>query len=230
MQKVWRGKGWNVRVLYSRAGVATQILVSTAESDLLVDVGDGTLRDLLALNYNFGRLKAILITHGHFDHMGGLWALLGFLRMIGRAENLTVITPPSCSEVKSIVNSLIDVYHGTMPFKIVIKELADEEKTSVDKMTVQAFEVVHRGATKAYGLGKRIPAVGYSITYNGQRVVVSGDTGICQSLKRFVKDADLAILEATLKRRTPETAEVHLSPEEAAEIGKTAKEYMLIHR
>ena len=206
-------------MLYSRAGVATQILVSTAESDLLVDVGDGTLRDLLALNYNFGRLKAILITHGHFDHMGGLWALLGFLRMIGRAENLTVITPPSCSEVKSIVNSLIDVYHGTMPFKIVIKELADEEKTSVDKMTVQAFEVVHRSATKAYGLGKRIPAV-----------VVSGDTGICQSLKRFVKDADLAILEATLKRKTPETAEVHLSPEEAAEIGKTAKEYMLIHR
>lgn len=217
-------------MLYSRAGVATQILASTAKSDLLIDIGDGVLKDLVALNYDFAKLRAICVTHGHFDHIGGFWALLGFLRMIGRKEELIVITPISCSEVRNIMNCFTDVYRETMPFQIIIKELADEEKTSVGEMTVQAFEVMHRGATKAYGLGKRIPAVGYSITYDRQRVVVSGDTGMCRSLKRFVKDADLAILEATLKHRTSEMAEVHLSQEEADEIGKTAKEYMLIHR
>lgn len=68
----WQGKNWNVKVLYSKAGVATQILISTLECDILVDVGDGTLRDLLEPDYDFEQLKAVAITHGHFDHVGGL--------------------------------------------------------------------------------------------------------------------------------------------------------------
>jgi len=64
---------------------------------------------------------------------------------------------------------------------------------------VQAFSVVHRGSTNVYGVGKRVAAVGYSTSYNKQRIVISGDTGMCQSLKKFVKGADLAILEATAK-------------------------------
>jgi len=230
LEKVWRGRNWNVNVLYSRAGVATQILVSTTESDLLVDAGDGTLRDLLELNYSFRQLKAIAVTHGHFDHMGGLWTLLGFLRMIGKTEKLILITPRSCSEARNIINGFMSVYGDTMPFQVIVKELGNKEKIALGRMEIQAFSVIHRGSTKAHGLGKRIPAVGYSINYNGQRIVISGDTGMCQSLKEFVKGADLAILEATLKRKTTETAEVHLSLEEAIEIGKTAKKYILIHK
>ena len=49
----WQGKDWNVRVMYSKAGVATQILISTLECDILVDAGDGTSRDLLELDYDF---------------------------------------------------------------------------------------------------------------------------------------------------------------------------------
>jgi len=66
LQEIWRGEDWNVQVLYSMAGVATQILISTLECDVLVDVGDGILRDLLRLDYDFKRLEAIIITHGHF--------------------------------------------------------------------------------------------------------------------------------------------------------------------
>ncbi|MBX5320993.1 MAG: MBL fold metallo-hydrolase [Candidatus Bathyarchaeota archaeon] len=97
-----------------RLGVATQILVSTTEGDLLVDAGDGALRDLLNLNYDFERLKAIAITHGHFDHVGGLWTLFGFIRMIGRTNNLFLITPHACSEVKSIIKGFTTVYREPM--------------------------------------------------------------------------------------------------------------------
>ncbi len=90
LQDFWEGEGWNVKVLYSKAGVATQILVSTVEGDLLVDAGDGALRDLLDLNYDFEKLKAIAITHGHFDHVGGLWTLFGFLRMMRRTTTHNV--------------------------------------------------------------------------------------------------------------------------------------------
>jgi ribonuclease Z len=226
----WQGENWNVGVMYSKAGVATQILVSTLECDILVDVGDGTLRDLLEIDYDFERLKAIAITHGHFDHVGGLWTLLGFLRMIGKTSDLFLIAPRSCSEVKNLVEGFMAVYGDTMPFRVILKELSNEEKITMGRMEIQAFSVIHRGSTKVYGVGKRVPAVGYSISYDDQRVVISGDTGMCQSLKKFVKDADLAILEATAKEKTAKNSEVHLSIEEATEIGKTAKEFILIHQ
>jgi len=119
----WQGKNWNVNVMYSKAGIATQILISTLECDILVDVGDGTLRDLLEIDYEFDRLKAIIITHGHFDHMGGLWTILGFLRMIGRTSDLVLIAPCSCSEVKNLVEGFTAVYSDAMPFQVVLKSL-----------------------------------------------------------------------------------------------------------
>lgn len=230
MLNFWQGENWNVKVMYSKAGVATQILISTLECDILVDVGDGTLRDLLELGYDFERLNAIVITHGHFDHVGGLWTLLGFLRMIGRTNDLFLITPRSCSEVVNVVKGFMKAYDDTMPFRVIVKELSNEEKITIGRMEVQAFSVIHRGSTKVYGIGKRIPALGYSISYNKQRIVISGDTGMCQSLKKFVKGADLAILEATAKEKTAKNLKVHLSIEEATEIGKTAKKFILIHQ
>jgi ribonuclease BN (tRNA processing enzyme) len=216
--------------MYSKAGVATQILISTLECDLLVDVGDGALRDLLDFDYDFERLRAIAITHGHFDHMGGLWTVLGFLRMIGRTGDLFLIIPRYCGEVGIIAKKFTDVYGNTIPFQLIVKEITDKEKTTIERMNIQCFAVVHRGSTKVHGVGKCIPAFGYLITYDDQRIVISGDTGTCKSLREFAKDADLAILEATMKEKTIENSEVHLSIEEATEIGKTAKEFILIHQ
>lgn len=119
------------------AGVATQILVSTKECNVLVDVGDGTLRDLLRLGYNFERLEAIAITHGHFDHVGGLWTLLGFMRMIGRTKELLIIAPSNCIEVERLVKSFTTIYGETMPFMIILKELSEEEKLNIGKITIQ---------------------------------------------------------------------------------------------
>jgi ribonuclease BN (tRNA processing enzyme) len=111
-----------------------------------------------------------------------------------------------------------------------LKELSNEERITIERIEIQAFSVIHRGSTKIYGVGKRVPAVGYSISYNDQRIVISGDTGMCQSLRKFVEGVDLAILEATTKEKTAKNSEVHLSIEEATELGKTAKDFILIHQ
>jgi ribonuclease BN (tRNA processing enzyme) len=53
---------------------------------------------------------------------------------------------------------------------------------------------------------------------------------LANSLKKFTKGADLAILEATTNKKIPKNSEVHLSIKEATEIGSTAKKFILIHR
>lgn len=226
----WRYEDFNVKVLYSRAGVATQILISTMDFDLLIDVGDGVLRDLLGENYNFDRLKGIAITHGHYDHMGGLWSLLGFLRMLGRKGDLKIIIPKGCSEVKNVIKGFIEVYGETIPYNIVLIEVSDGEEVDIGGISIQAFSVIHRGLIKGLGVLKPLPAVGYSVKYKGKRIVVSGDTGLCENLIKYVENADLALIESTLVEKALETSEVHLSMNEAIDVGRRAKEFILIHK
>lgn len=230
MQK-WQGEGIEIKVLYSRAGVGQQILINAEEGTALVDIGDGTLRELLSEGLDFTRLKGIVLTHGHFDHMGGLYSLLGYLRMKGREEKLSIFAPKGCIEVEEITKAFIRCYSDTIPFKINYRELKDYEEFEIAGMVFKAYPVVHCGSTKQGGILSQIPAMGYRIAYKNQIIAISGDTGICDSLLALVKGADLAILEATIKKGKGEVLKkVHLSEAKAREIGSLAKSFILIHQ
>jgi len=223
------------QVLYSRAGMATQILLDT----VLVDVGDGTLRDLCAREYNFEDMDIIAITHGHYDHMGGLHSLLGYLRMIGRKKTLRILHPGAL-EVDSVVRGFTKCYENTIPFEIEVIQVEDRKIYQFDTVSIQPFFVSHAGST-AQGIMPKIPAAGYRIIVKDQIFAVTGDSCMCYSLRELVSGADMAFIEATWteerkKRLTKkygdieeEMLAVHLSEEQAHQLGKLSKEYMLIH-
>ena len=108
------------QVLYSKAGIATQILVTDDQFFLLLDIGDGIIRDLLNIGLKFPINKPvfIFITHGHFDHCGGLFSFLGFLRMLNHSHPVTICSPIQCEEVESLVKSFRTVYSTTIPFSM----------------------------------------------------------------------------------------------------------------
>ncbi len=230
----WQGESLNVNILYSRAGVAQQIWVSNENGSILFDTGDGILRDIISNELNIAQIKAIVFTHGHFDHVGGLHSLLGFLRMKGRKEPLPIFAPEGCTEVFSIANNFLKCYQDTVPFEISFREIYPHAVFQICDISIEAYPVVHCGGIKGSGILGEIPALGYRISYKGETIAISGDTGMCPSLKELVKGADLAILEATLKTSkgaNKETLEkVHLSEDLAREVGKLAKDFILIHK
>ena len=86
----WENDEVLVEITYSVAGVSTTVVITSRFTGkmMLLDVGDGALRDLLARgSIDFvNDIDVIAITHGHFDHMGGLYPLLGFMRTLGRSH------------------------------------------------------------------------------------------------------------------------------------------------
>ncbi len=232
--KRWRGKKIEARILYSRAGVAQHIWIEGEDGSVLVDAGDGLIRDLLTCKLDPKRIRGVIFTHGHFDHMGGLHSLLGFLRMIGRKEALPIHAPRGCTEVFSIARNFMNCYPDTIPFEISCKELQPGEVFKIAKMMIRVYPVVHCGSIEGAEILDPIPAVGYRISHKGETIAISGDTGFCTSLKELVKGADLAIIEATHQRSEGVDKDilerVHLSEDLAKKIGKLAKDYMLVHR
>jgi ribonuclease BN (tRNA processing enzyme) len=138
VNKSWQGKNLRANVLFSRAGVAQHIWINSGHGAVLIDTGDGLLRDVLAAKLDLAQVRAIFYTHGHFDHMAGLHALLGFLRMVGRIEPLPIYAPAGCTEVKSMLDSFIDCYRGSIGFDLSYHELQPMAATEVEDMTVTA--------------------------------------------------------------------------------------------
>jgi ribonuclease BN (tRNA processing enzyme) len=238
MMKKWQGKYLKVKILFSSAGVAQQIWIENPSGAILFDAGDGTLRDLLANKLDIHKLKGIVITHGHFDHIGGIYSLLGYLRMIRRTEELPIIFPKGCKEVKLLLKTFVDHYGKSIPYKIIFKEINPNDTFQIWGMIIKPYKMVHCGSVKGPDgkemiLGK-LPALGYRISYKNEFIAISGDTGTDGDLKNLIKDADLAIIEATFTNSKTVPVEaikrVHLAEDIAKDFGKLAKQYILIHK
>jgi len=236
--RTWQGRNLRVNILYSRAGVSQQIWIENKIGAVLFDVGDGTLRDLLENKLDYKKLKGLVLTHGHFDHIGGMYSLLGYLRMKRRTESLPIFLPKGCAEPLLILKVFIEHYKKSIPFRITYKEINPKHVFKFAEMTIKAYQMVHCGSVKGPDGNEMIlgqlPALGYRISYKKETVAISGDTGTDGDLKSLVKGVKLAIIEATFQssNTVPEKAikRVHLSKDIAEELGKLAKEYILIHK
>lgn len=230
----WAGKSIRADILYSVAGIAQHILVSNQHGSILMDTGDGLLRDFISNELDFKQLKGIIYTHGHFDHVGGLHSLLGYLRMTGRKELLPIFAPEGCIEVFSIADNFKKCYPDTIPYELSCREVKPHESFRIAEMSIEPYPMIHCGSVNSSGILDPIPAMGYRISYNGEVISVSGDTGMCSSLKELVEGADFAVLEATYQKNTRVSREylerVHLSEDLAEEIGKLAKDFILVHK
>jgi len=218
-------------ILYSRAGIATQTLLSTEEYYFLVDAGDGTLRDLVSLKIDFQKIKGIFLTHGHYDHIGGLYALLGHLRIIERKEKIDIYFPKGCKEVQQIIIAFQESYDD-FSFKIQTHEVKSGDVVKIKDLEVKIYQMRHYAAVGVNRILHPDVAVGYRFIHQGKIIAISGDTGICSGLIELVEGADVAYIDSTLKEEEATDTilnNLHLSQKKAEEIGKLAKKYIPIH-
>jgi ribonuclease Z len=202
------------------SAVGTQILLTHNKDHFIVDAGDGTVRDLVSRKIDFGRIKGILITHEHFDHFSGLYSLLHFCRLLSRQEHLALIVPKPARIVNQLINP--PIMYESLPYKVQLLELGEDEKISIAGLDVTTFSVEHGSAN----------ALGYSIQdEQGFRIVMSGDTLACENLERNLEGADIAVLEATYADDQLDLASKygHMTSSQALELGKKAKRTILVH-
>ena len=165
------------------------ISLRTSATHALLDCGATSLVAMKRLGIDPGSIDAVILTHLHGDHFGGLPFLILDGQFSRRERPLTVAGPPGTEE--RVLRAMEVCFPGssTVPrrFEVRFVELAEREETTLGDLAIIAFEVPHPSGAPAYALRASI---------GGKTVAYSGDGGWSEALVEAARGADLLICEA----------------------------------
>jgi ribonuclease Z len=172
----------------------------------VVDAGERASETLNRMQIAPERIEAVLLTHFHSDHIGGLGSLALQRWVAGPARTpMRVIGPPGVDRVVAGYNEAYAMdsgyrtaHHGEAVAPTAGAGMTAETYAIADDsdslvlldqagLTITAFTVDHAPV---------VPAVGYRFDYSGRSLVLSGDTTYSPVLVRVAKGADLLIHDA----------------------------------
>jgi ribonuclease BN (tRNA processing enzyme) len=181
------------------------ILVRAASGTALIDCGATTGSGLKQLGIAIDEIDAILVSHFHGDHFGGIpLLLLAALYEDERKRPLQIAGPPGIEarlqHLASAMGHPLDGREWT--FEVAFEELPAGRRCAVGPVQVQTFETHHNPDATPHGM---------LIETGGPRIAYSGDTGWFDALPSCVAGSDLFICECTYHR---DGFEYHLSHEQ----------------
>ncbi|XP_045213766.2 zinc phosphodiesterase ELAC protein 2-like [Mercenaria mercenaria] len=224
---------------------ASAILIQMRKDEyFLMDCGEGTLTQLYQMyglektHHILSNLKAMFISHLHFDHHGGMFGVLEARRkvisMAERSDRLTVFAPVPLKKWFNLFSTCVAPIESTIemiPHHVIHEAVKSNKDSSYiarakDVLGVSEFvvmPVVH--TTNSFGISIR--------HRDGWKLVYSGDSMPCQELVRYGKDCDILIHEATFDDYGEEDAAFkrHSTTSQAIEVGRqmNAKFTLLTH-
>lgn len=226
----WKKKNFSIKIFCSIPNIATGILIRAGAANFVVDPGDGILRDL---NKELSpeeilKISDLFITHGHHDHVGGVWSLLTYMRVMNKKSPLKIHFPKGCVEIETIHGAFQKVYSGSLSYTITLNEIEDKKTLRSKNVSIKPFPVIHREYLQDGVTTRQVPALGYNFSFDNMKICYGGDTAYCDELVRHAKNADLAIIEAG-HDDDDEYDDMHMTLSEAKSIGESAREYFLVH-
>jgi ribonuclease BN (tRNA processing enzyme) len=180
-------------------------LLRAGEQNILIDVGDGVAWQAAKAGVSLRDVHDILISHLHFDHTGGLFAVISQRFQMIESTPLTIHGPPG---TKALVDSLVAAVAGSAQGgnnmrgfvpggpgdNIQVVELADGARFALGDVKVTAVRNSHFSATKG---GDAPDALSFAFRFDlpGRSIVYTGDTGASAAVEALAKGADVLVCE-----------------------------------
>ena len=181
---------------------------------LLVDCGASSLVAMKRYGVETSDIDAILLSHLHGDHFGGLPFFILEARYISdRKKPLVVAGPPG---LEARVNEAMEVlYPGSseadQSFTLEFVELKEETIAEIGPFAVTPYPVVHPSGAPAYAL---------RISYEDTILAFSGDTEWTDALNKVASEADLFICECnSFEKGVPNHLDYRTLAEHREELG-----------
>lgn len=185
----------------NRSQPANALLVG---NDLyLVDAGDGTAGQLKKAGLRLPQVRGIFLSHNHFDHTGGMLAILGLRMQLNAYEPLSIYGPPG---TKTFIEGLLagmeparEAAYG-MPGRswtanVEVIELVDEAIIELDGLEVTVAENTHFKIPENSGAAEKAKSLSFRFDMDDRSIVYTGDTGPSEAVEKLARNADILVSE-----------------------------------
>ncbi|MCP5402535.1 MAG: MBL fold metallo-hydrolase [Novosphingobium sp.] len=172
-------------------------------TNLLIDCGASSLIAMKQLGTDRNAIDAIVITHFHADHFGGIpFFMLDAQFFSKRTRPLTIVGPPGLPQwYERVMETGFPGSSATPPkFDLLLKEIAAGTTLELGEARISAFQALHGPPGGPYH-AVRIEAEGRSVGY-------TGDSEWTPALAEAARGTDLFIAEAYFRDKHIQT---HLS-------------------
>jgi ribonuclease BN (tRNA processing enzyme) len=207
-------------------------------ASILVDCGEPLCRSYKEAQFSFDRLDRIVVSHLHFDHLGGFFMFVQGLWLEKRRREMGVHLPADgIGPIRQLLEAAC-LCEETLPFRLCFEPLRDRETFTVKHVRVTPFLNTHldgfkRALQKTHTL--RFESFSFLFETEGLRVAHSADLGAVTDLEPLLAEP-LDLLVCELAHFRPETicdylrgralrcvAFVHLGREPRARFAEVSK-------
>jgi ribonuclease BN (tRNA processing enzyme) len=169
----------------------------------LVDAGDGAAGQLKKAGFRLPQVRGLFISHNHFDHTGGVLAILGLRMQLNAYDTLTIYGPPG---TKTFIDGLLaameparEAAYG-MPGQswkanVEVKELIDGSVVALDGLSVTAAENTHFKIPENSAESEKAKSLSFRFDMEDRSIVYTGDTGPSEAVEKLARNADLLVSE-----------------------------------
>lgn len=211
---------------HSRRG-ASAFYLDTSAGKVLLDAGADAGHRLAIENLQWAELDAIWISHFHLDHVGGLAPLLFGTKYAfatqARRKPLVITGPRGLRKVIERFDAAYDYGLLAQPFPVEVREVdPDGEFELLPGVQATTHSTPHTPESLALRLA--LPLADGARTF-----VYTADTGRDEGLADFARDADMLIIEASFRHRSPVATHLTLPDALAIVEASGARRAMLTH-
>jgi len=228
-------------MIYSKALFSTWIYYSPDR--VLFDAGEGIST---YMGNKIFAIKRIFLTHGHADHIAGLWGIINSRNnaMGDREKRLEIYFPEGSNAIREYI-SFIKKVNSELKYKLEFFPINADQKVLIKdsgntKRYVVPFQVKHTSSEPAFGyniieerrklkkeylglskekiidLVNRFGKDYLTYTYDKKILTISGDTMAIDP--RIAEGTDLLLHECTFLNKKDRKGEIHASIEEVLEL------------
>jgi ribonuclease BN (tRNA processing enzyme) len=174
-------------------------LYRLGETSILVDCGESVDASFKASGLSYDAIDALIISHLHADHFGGLFMLLQGFWLEGRRKSLTIYLPEyAIGPLRQMLEAAM-LLEELLQFRLRLLPIPEAEPLSIGQARVRAFRTSHLDDLRSQ-LGKKyemdFASYCFLIEAGGRRIGHSADLGKPEDLAPLLtQPLDLLVCE-----------------------------------